>query len=418
MQLITILSILWFTLSSTAQGIEDTSSKEPFSPEIDYIKINPPAGFEWLFGRTVIRVIYSEERDFVYDLGRIKGEPWGWIYALTGRPTLGYSRSYYQDFLDDIRQQGASLSVRRLALPRDIRLNMAKQLEDMAKNRTYLYRVDPLRNNSSRQCAELLDRVMNGQLAQQTSLRLRGSRRSWILERLKPHTIMWLLADLYLRPLDQGTLTVWDTTFLPDGLQRTVDRASYQGLPIVDARYREGTPKPIAVSHWPNIPIWVWGLPILFLARWQPRLATFLGASLLGTLGLVAVMFQLGPAWYGVADSWYILVLPSTHLLLALLSGSSTLWGWSIRYRILYLILSLSLTLTLFVISIFGGIPPVSNSAVLTNVLINIGLLFGYQHERRTARLRRGTAIDIRPRATSAIERHSSYVRPGGLRLR
>ena len=382
---------------------------------VDLIRVEPKTGWNKYLGRTLFRVRFPDGRDVAYDLGHFPEGSWSIMPFVLGRPLGRYSSYKYNELSRDLLEDNASLHGQRLDLPPGVSENLTLQLEQMTGTQQS-YQLDPMRDTGSSRAAQLLDKSLNGSLSRQASLPVLGDRRGWILEKLKSYPGAWLVADLFVRPIDQKTLVAWDTTFMPSGLEKVIDRASFNGQPLVIDRYLEG--QPLDARGGTGFALWVFMLPVALLARWRPRVVSVMGGAIVGGLGVAGVVLTLGPSWEGIGDIWYIALLPPTHLLLVGLALSNSLWWSSLSSRIIYAYLSFVVAMGYTLTSLLGWVPAMPPCALVVGVSLSLGLALGFRMERRAAHLRRGTAQDVRPRATSFIERHSSYIRPGGVRLR
>lgn len=161
------------------------------------------------------------------------------------------------------------------------RLQMARFLENniLPENREYLY--DHYFDNCSTRIRDLIDRMVDGELAAITGahspLTLREHTRRYTYQYF---FMDWLLMFLMGRSIDQP-INEWDEMFLPDELEKYVGRVKYrdeQGntIPLVSDSY---------IHH--NVPEYH-GVPARAPARWLPGLF----------YGLVLAGAALTLAWY------------------------------------------------------------------------------------------------------------------------
>ncbi|MBX2811873.1 MAG: hypothetical protein KTR25_08685 [Myxococcales bacterium] len=423
MRYIAAIGCLWLATIALVLGVAAAPLKtadDLTTPAIDLIFVEPPSTTEWLFGQTWIRIQTNNGLDVVYDMGSISPKSSSWMHILKGRTYVKFHSVSFDDLRKTTNEHGYTLYGRRLALPPTIASILVTKLNLQLRQPSPKYAMDPVLNNRLLQCANILDEALNHALSRQASLPLSGTRRSWILEELRPYPIVWGLADVLVRPLDDQPLTAWDAAFLPNGFKRMIDRASLDGRPLVSSDYREGAnqfPRPSPTST--NTPLWWIAIPIAILSRSLPRLGTLLGGSLIGGLGIVVLLFQFGPSWYGIADTWYIILLPPAHIILSCMALSPSLWQRSFIFRISYITISTIATTILFSLSLVGWVSPVSISGMLVSLSINLGILLGYHREFRTYRQHPGGPPQSYPRrAISMVERRANYIHPKNTRPR
>jgi len=152
-----------------------------------------------------------------------------------GASDAAWELAYYSRINREIR-------IQVLNLPPVKRLQMALFLENniLPANREYLY--DHYFDNCSTRIRDLIDRMVDGELAaitgEQSPLTLRGHTRRYTYQ----YFIMdWLLMFLMGRSIDQP-INEWDEMFLPDELEKYVGRVKYRNeqgniIPLVSDSY-------------------------------------------------------------------------------------------------------------------------------------------------------------------------------------
>ncbi len=162
-----------------------------------------------------------QKEDFVRNF--IQGRLW---FEVGASPTERELRAY--------RADNRTVRIQTLDLAPERRLAMAEFLETniLPENRTYLY--DHYRDNCATRVRDLLDRMVDGQLAAAAAAPGSGSLR-WQTRRFTAgHPLMnWLLMFLMSGGIDRP-ITRWQEMFLPMELERNV-----AGLRYLDPQGRE-----------------------------------------------------------------------------------------------------------------------------------------------------------------------------------
>jgi hypothetical protein len=278
--------------------------------------------------------------------------------------------------LAEYKAVNRTIRIQTLELTPERRLELAAFLEwnILPENRTYLY--DHYKDNCATRVRDLIDRMVDGQLAKATSGPGRQTLRQHTLRYTAAHFLMnWLLMFLMSGVIDRP-IRQWDEMFLPMEVERDVAGLVYadpQGRSrrlvssealYYQARGRKGVPEQ-PPAYWPQTLAIGLGLALagLGLAAWRrrgaraARVLSGLYESLLGfLLGLPAAVlafmswFTNHTVTYGnrnllAANPGILLALP---LGIALAAGAlrvgkalAALWALSLLLGLLALALQL-----------------------------------------------------------------------------
>jgi hypothetical protein len=212
--------------------------------QIKLVTINPgPETYAW-WGHTAIIVEdkrLNTARFYNYGLFSFHLEnfylnfAFGRLIFEVGASDAAWELAYYSRINREIRIQVLNLSPAK-------RMQMARFLENniLPENREYLY--DHYFDNCSTRIRDLIDRMVDGELAAITKapspLTLREHTRRYTYQYF---FMDWLLMFLMGRSIDQP-INEWDEMFLPDELEKYVGRVEYrdeQGniVPLVSDSY-------------------------------------------------------------------------------------------------------------------------------------------------------------------------------------
>ena len=312
------------TLSSTTAGTSTAAA-----PRIDLVTIGVGSEMYAVFGHAAIRVVHDDGRDMAYNFGGVDLEqPNFWQRTLQGRLETYLDVKPYSDLLLEYSAQDRTIVGRTLNFaPEEARALVAELDATHADpaQRTYVYH--HFEDNCTTRVAEAFDRALGGRLSAQSQVPLRGTHRTWILDRIRQEPWTFLAMDLAGNGTGDVPIVGWDTIYLPEAFDRIVDGARFREQPFVLRRYVDYTSmsfdRPI-IWDWPWTRVYILFLcPLLGLMAARPRL----GAAVWG-LAAGGVGVALGGLWL-LSDyafyhaNWNLLVFPPTHLLLvgAALSG-------------------------------------------------------------------------------------------------
>jgi hypothetical protein len=342
--------------------------------------------------------LFSFEQDnFLLDFAM--GRLW---FQVGASPTAPELASYKAD--------NRTIRIQTLDLAPERRLEMAGFLEKniLPQNRIYLY--DHYRDNCATRVRDLIDRMVDGQLASATSDPGRMSLRQHTRRYTAGHLLMnWLLMFLMSGGIDRP-IRQWEEMFLPLELERNVARLVYtdpqgQSRALVSgealyyrARDRRGVPER-PPAYWPQALAAGLALALagLGLAGWRrrgsraARWASGVYETLLGFLfGLPAAvlafmsLFTDHTVTYGNRN----LLALNPVLLLALPLGIALSAGARRAAKALAALWSLSLLLALvsLVLQLFPAIRQDNVLTVAVLLPIQAALAFGWLRELSSPR--------------------------------
>lgn len=435
----------------------------PRELRIDLVRFDQKARLGAPFGQVGLRVVTSG-RDLLYELDHLEPSPSAWLDVLLGRPAAVTRALPFRAVAD---RPGVRMRGRRLALPPGRAAALADALADAARDGAR-HALDPLRHNGSTRIAHRLDGALEGSLSSQASLRIEGDPRSLAVAAFADRPVLWAAALFLLSPKPNPDLVAWDAVFLPGVLERIIDRASFDGAPLVLERYgtwppatwdplearaerpagssdrltRELAPArgwtdraspdrgstsgiwprllPVAVRaslkpHGPLPELAALVLLLALLARLKPRLGALAVGSASGLGGLAVLSFGYFAGWSDVGLHT-LLLLPPSHVLLAGLALSRRAWRALRRSIIVYLYVGGSVAMTGVSLAAVGWLPPFPPELVMTSLVLHGALLVGAARARDLPT--GGRAEGWAPRAVTLIEERSPYTRHRRLRLR
>lgn len=221
-------------------------------------------------------------RDVVYNWGIFDFEQEDFfVRLLTGRMRYRVARSPLRQTLRFYRSAGRSIRVQRLRLGPERARDVAREarIAHLPENRHYAY--DPFRDNCSTRIRDLLDRVLDGALREQTAGVGTG-------ETYRSHTrrllqrVEWAYAGtmaLLGSPVDRR-LSAWDEMFLPVRMDDWLQEVEVK-TPEGGSRALATAPRTLHRSGRPPVPAETPGFRSGYLA------GGLAGGTLLAVLGLI-----------------------------------------------------------------------------------------------------------------------------------
>lgn len=307
------------TLSSTSAETATTAA-----PRIDLVTVGVGGETYAAFGHAAIRVVYPDGRDTSYNFGGVDTEqPAFWRRTVQGRLETYLDVKPYSDLLLEYSAEDRTIVGRTLRFtPAQARALVAEldAIHADPARKTYVYH--HFDDNCTTRIAEVFDRVLDGRLAAGARDPVRGTRRSWILDRIRYDPWLFLVMDVSGTGEGDGAITAWDTIFLPDGLDRIVDAARIDGRPFVTRRYVDYTSMSFdapVLWDWPWTKVYILFLtPLLGLMAWRARPAALLWGLAAGGIGLALSALWAITDYTFYQSNWNVLLCPPTHLGLAL----------------------------------------------------------------------------------------------------
>ena len=291
------------------------------APQIDLITIGVGAPMYAVFGHAALRVREADGTDTAYNFGGVDmTQPNFWLRLVRGRIHAYLDATPYSDLLLAYSAEDRTIVGRKLRFEPEIARAIADDLERIASTdeRDYLYH--HILDNCTTRVAELLDRHLEGGLSAQAKHPVEGTRRDWILERIRWKPWVYLAMDLTGNGTGDLPVRAWDTIFIPEALDTIVDGARFGGRPFVASEYLE-----YRSLSYSDPPLWDWpwlkvyllfGLPLLLLVALRPRAGARVVGLVWGVLGLTYVGFWLFSDYAFYHANANLLVFPPTHLAL------------------------------------------------------------------------------------------------------
>ena len=311
--LLALLSAPWHVFAQTSQPAPDGSELRV------YILTFGPGDDAWeKFGHNAIRIVDPsaplKKRDVLYNWGTFKFDKsfyWKFVqgrllYQMSSDPTIPLVEYYAEVLHRTIRQQELNLTPAQKLQLHDLLLQT-----DTDANRFYLY--DYYRNNCTTKIRDVIDQLINGQLAAASKGVPSGASYRFHTDRLDADTL-WLyvalegvLGNPVDRPIDR-----WQETFLPeklhDRLNEVMVNIDAKPMPLVKAdRVIYQSPRPAQPLNPPHWTLW-------FFCAGMLLAGLFIG------LGRLARRH-----W---AARWAFVIVSLPWLFLMGVGGAIILWAW------------------------------------------------------------------------------------------
>jgi hypothetical protein len=308
------------------------------SPRIDLMLMGPGDPLYSVYGHAAIRVVHPDGRDIAYNFGGVNVDvPYFWMNLMRGRIQTYLEITTYSDLLLRYSGEDRTIVGRTLRLEPEQAAEVVKQLEAVYASKDRFYAYHHVLDNCTTRIAKLLDDVLDHTLSAQSHYAVHGTHREWILSRVRGRPLLYVLMDLTGNGMGDHPLTGWLSTFLPDGLERVVDRARVGGEPLVTSKYVDyrslSFDEPVSWD-WPWTKVYILFLaPLIALALWRTRWALFVYGLAAGLLGLFYLALWIGSDYEFLHANWNIVNFPPTHLFLAVVASRKSLWERSSKAR-------------------------------------------------------------------------------------
>ncbi len=219
------------------------------------------------------------------------------------------------------RSRQRSITVQRLNLSADQVRDLHRRLHEAIYPHPQYYAYDYFRNNCSTWLRDMIDQVLDGELAprlksQPARLNFRDHTRRMTYPRPWIHTGIMLL----MGPSIDQPISAWEETFLPDALARWLDTVVIDGEPLVlDTRvlYDPQVFQPPEEARGPwrlMLAVGLLGAALILVPavsarrRWS-RWPWHIGVLLAGAAGSLMLVMWLGTGHQDTWHNWMLLVL-------------------------------------------------------------------------------------------------------------
>lgn len=203
----------------------------------------------------------------LYNFGMFSFGPEMLPKYMTGRLEFWAGAMAVEPTFRDYIRMNRGIRVDRLNLPADKRLTLARALVEAVQpaNRDYLYH--HYINNCSTRVRDLIDRAVDGQLRQANSMPAPLSLRDHTRRAIQRDFWLDMLLMYWMNGELDRPIRVWDEAFLPDQLQKQVQRLTYRDAngswrPLVQSSrwlYRARGRAPLPTRPYR---LWPWALAI------------------------------------------------------------------------------------------------------------------------------------------------------------
>lgn len=372
----------------TAQPVElapvrTATAAEPSAPRIDLISMGVGGALYAIFGHAAIRVVFPDGRDVAYNFGGVDiNVPNFWVTLMRGRIQAYLEVTPYSELLLKYSGEDRTIIGRTLNFTPEQANHIVAELDAIAadpqrKNYYYHHVLD----NCTTRIAALFDQQLGQSLSRQSTEKVSGTHRDWIIERVRDKPLLYVIMDLTGNGMGDVPLERWQTTFLPVGLDAVIDRARNDGRPLVKAKYVDyrsiGFSDQNIYWDWPWTKVYLlFVLPLFALAFWRPRITAFFFGLAAGSMGLFYVALWLGSDYEFLHKNWNMINFPPTHLALAVVALRRRWWVASAPRRRGYLWVSFGALLALALASWTGMVVQAVGPMLAVSMPLVFSLLF------------------------------------------
>jgi uncharacterized protein DUF4105 len=382
------MSALALLTSLALAAAPEATTATTAPPRVDLMIMGKGGALYSVYGHAALRVIHPDGRDIAYNFGGVNLEvPFFWVTLMRGRIKTYLEVTKYSDLLLQYSGEDRTITGRTLRLTPTQANELVRRLDGIYNSPERYYFYHHVLDNCTTRVAKLLDEVLGGALSGQSTAKVRGTYRDWIIDRVRGWFWIYLAMDLTGNGLGDVAITEWDTTFLPDGLERVIERAKIEGLPFVTSKYvdyRSLNYDEVVIWDWPWTKVYVIFLaPLLALIAWRRRPATFLWGMIAGSIGVVYLLFWLLSDYTFFWRNWNLACFPPTHLLLAVVAARESLWTRFQRAAEIYLWAQAALLLGVGALHSAGliaqAIHPMLSIAVPVTIALGLSMRPGFR---------------------------------------
>ena len=346
-----LLLLVTFLLSSVAQASEPGEELT-----ISLLTMGPGEHPFTKFGHSAIWVHDArDQRDEIYNYGTFAFDsPTLIIDSVAGKLPYWLSVQSLFGTLHSYREQGRSLVASELELTPAQRVALYAALRENARPEHRYYRYDYFRDNCATRVRDAFDRVLGGQIHEQTGQPARMSYRSHMLRLVADDPLLYAGLDLTVGRQSDTPIKFWDEGFLPqrlhDLLRMTHVTQGGRELPLIRSEHEllsgqipePRTAPPSWLGRYLLLGVLLGGglVGLAFAVRRRPGLRLALGLSyvllglLSGLLGCALCYLTFFSAHSAAASNYNVLLCPP-WLLSLVPAGIGVLRGKHSAWKIL-----------------------------------------------------------------------------------
>ncbi len=303
------------------------------------------------WGHSAIRVVDPLRGDLVYNFGSVDFSGDFFLRMLRGEVEAFVGVSTYEATARTYVEEDRTLTRRVLDLTPEQAESIASHLANYQRagqRQRYVYH--HFKDNCVTRVAAEIDRALDGALSHDARTRYTSvTFRDEALGAIRRNGLWAVAVDLAIAGATDRRMTVWESAFLPARFDALLDDAKIDGRPLVRETvdvYRSKHIDENARWTWPWIHVYLFVLaPLCLLIGWRPRIGAIVFGLLIGLLG-IAVFLLWAPTDYDFTrHNWNVVVLPMTHLGVAI-GARRKLWPrWSVRIQVYLLAHAIALVL-------------------------------------------------------------------------
>lgn len=238
---------LWLSLLFLLFTIPAVAQTDVHNIDIGVVTYGPAAGMMSRFGHTAIVLIDADGNKVFYELAAGYSADTGFQlpWYLTPGPLIYIAQQKNRkSALHSAFEKRRSVDIRVLNLNTQQKQHFALLLADAIDEKKALFEFGLYTNNCTTRLRNMLDTVLDGQLAPQfQSSPARMSYRQYTQTSFTYQPVLLLAADLFTgRPADDVD-SAWDGAAFPITLARLLDQAKVTG--------EDGTSQPLVKTHYP-----------------------------------------------------------------------------------------------------------------------------------------------------------------------
>lgn len=318
-----------------AAGAETATSS--VAPHVELLTMGRGGYLYSYWGHAALRVVRPGGEDLAYNFGGLDAEEDVWSLLRRGHTLAFPYRTTFADLLATYSGEDRTITRRTLALSPKEAEALAAHLANLTSGpgrAKYVY--DHFHDNCATRIADELDRALEGKLRAASTDRAPGTFRTRALQPIRGHPLLYVALDLAMSSAADRPITRFETAFQVEGLAALLEATKLPRSATTAGALAEGVPLASAPTDlyrsvhfdddrpwtWPWIDVYLFfGVPAALLAFFAPRLGARLLGLTFGLLGLGLAILSATTSYDFLSRSWDVLVLPPTHVLLALAPG-------------------------------------------------------------------------------------------------